>query len=269
MVENREKKRLRSFKICERSDISDDQLVERDEKDFIKSLRHRRVLEQLERAESLEFKAKVERMIATRTIFARNYRTPEQIARDVELDRFECAIIHVYVDESSSRKTAASSGPPGALMNTIEDEFESDILDHLLVRSRSYTERRGALLDTTTTSVRHTRSTKTGSGMTKCPVGPENLHDVSHCSICMAGVQLKPSALLNQLKENHSMANWTPPFVRITPADRQENEFCMAERGFIDDYRQAYATGLLSSPPDEKFMRRTRVSRAEGVKTKS
>ncbi len=271
MVENRKKKRLRSAKICEQGDISDDSLAERDKKDFIKSLRHRRVLEQLERAESLEFKAKVERMMATQKIFGSNYRTPEQIARDVEVDRFECAIICVYVDESSSSRETAASGGPRVFMDIIEDETTSDILDNLLVRSRSSTERRGVGGSPlgTTTSVRHTRSTRTDAGMTKCSVGPENLHDVSHCSICMAGVQLKPSVLLHQLKENHSMAHWTPPFVRITAVDRQESEFSRAERGFIDAYRQAYANGLLSSPPDETFMRRTRGSRAEGVKTKS
>ncbi len=268
---------MRFTTTCSKQDDISDSLAERDEKDFIKSLRRRRVLEQLERAEALEFKAKVERMLATNKIFGNGHRNPEQIAHDVEIDRFECAIIHVYTDEegsSSCRKAAASGGQKcrvHSLMDIIEDETTSDILDNLLECSnKGFTERRGggvAPLGTTTTSLHQNRLTRTDTGVTTCPSGPESMHDVSHCSICIAGVQLKPSALLHQLKENHSMAHWTPPFVRITATARQEGGVSEAERCFIDAYRQAYANGLLRSPPDENFMRRTRGSRTEGMKT--
>ncbi len=268
MEENREKKRLKPAKVCEQCDIRSDSLAERDEKDYIKSFRHRRVMEQLERAEALDFKAKVERMMATQKIFGNNYRTPEQIAHDLEMDRFECASIYVYTSESSSKKSSSygcRKSRVRGLINIIEEETTSDILDDLIERSKGSTERRGgggAPLYTSA-SVRHARSTKTEAGMTTmCSSGPENVHNVSHCNICMAGLQLEPSALLHQLKENHSMANWTPPFVRITVADRQESGISEAERGFIDGYRQAYASGLLCSPPEDKFLRRTTSPRA-------
>ncbi len=261
METNREKKRLKPAKLYEGCDVQQlDSLAKRDEKDYIKSFRHRRVMEQLERAEALAFKAKVERMIANQKIFGNNYRTPEQIAHDLEVCRFECASIYVYPSESSNENSSSSydgcqRSEGRSLMRVIEGEASSDILDDLIERSKgSYTERRGGARLYASTLGRHARSTKTEARMSTCS-GRDYVHDACHCNICMAGLQLEPSALLHQLKENHSMANWTPPFVKITVEARQESGICEAERGFIDVYRQAHARGLLSSPPEDKFLR--------------